>query len=79
MDYLTAQLATSLCSARLRLGLSPDDVAERLAITPAYYARLEGGQTLPSLPLLVRMAKVLQVRVAFLVGSPELADDVSIC
>ena len=62
-EYLDARLAGDLGQAvydrRLELGLSQTDLAERAAMTQPQISRIEGGDTVPTLPLLRRLAKAL--------------------
>jgi transcriptional regulator with XRE-family HTH domain len=47
--------------ARLRqqAGLTQDELAERLEITPRYLQKLENGMHAPSLPVLMKLRKKL--------------------
>ncbi len=49
-------------SARLAAGLSPDELAERMQMTQAVIARLEGGKVWPSTRTLDRFAKATGTR-----------------
>lgn len=54
--------------ARNSLGLTQEDVAERLAITPQFYGRIERGHALPSVVTLVHMTEVLDISADALMG-----------
>jgi transcriptional regulator with XRE-family HTH domain len=49
---LATGLGESARAARLRLGLTQEEVAERLGMAPEVYGRLERGNMLPSVPTL---------------------------
>ena len=55
-------------AARRALGLTQEDAADRVGISPEFYARIERGGTLPSVPTLVRMAAGLSVDTDRLLG-----------
>jgi transcriptional regulator with XRE-family HTH domain len=69
-------LGERLRSARTRAGLSRAEVARRVELTAAEYARLERGEALPGLPTLRRLCRVLSLESDELLGleapSPEL-------
>lgn len=62
-EYIDARLAGDLGQAvydrRTELGLSQTELAERTAMTLAQISRLEGGDTVPSPPLLRGLAEAL--------------------
>ncbi|MDT0309725.1 helix-turn-helix domain-containing protein [Streptomyces sp. DSM 44917] len=62
-EYIDARLAGDLGQAiydrRVGLGLSQTELAERAAMTQPQISRIEGGDTVPTLPLLRRLAKAL--------------------
>lgn len=49
-------------AARTRLGLNQDEVAERVAISPDVYGRLERGTVTPRLATLLKICEVLAVK-----------------
>ncbi|HEX6989558.1 MAG TPA: helix-turn-helix transcriptional regulator, partial [Bacillota bacterium] len=49
-------------------GLTQEQVAERADLHPGYVQKLEGGQRLPSLDALLRLARALDVAVTDLVA-----------
>ncbi|MFJ8717971.1 helix-turn-helix domain-containing protein [Streptomyces violaceus] len=63
-EYVDARLAGDLGQAvynrRMELGLSQAELAERAGMTQPQVSRLEGGDTVPTLPLLRRLAKALE-------------------
>ncbi|MFF3491380.1 helix-turn-helix domain-containing protein [Streptomyces sp. NPDC002795] len=73
-EYVDARLAGDLGQAvydrRVELGLSQAELAERAGMTQPQVSRTEGGDTVPTLPLLRRLAKALE-------GSLNLAIDES--
>ncbi|MEU6441437.1 helix-turn-helix transcriptional regulator [Streptomyces sp. NPDC047046] len=62
-EYIDAWLAGDLGQAvhdrRIELGLSQTELAERAGMTQPQVSRMEGGDTVPTLPLLRRLAKAL--------------------
>lgn len=56
------QLARRLCHLRNAQGLSQAAVAERMGIADTYLSRLERGLITPTLPLLERLARALNVK-----------------
>lgn len=61
-EYVDARLAGDLgqiYDRRIELGLSQTELAERAAMTQPQVSRMEGGDTVPTLPLLRRLAKAL--------------------
>ncbi|MEU6110544.1 helix-turn-helix transcriptional regulator [Streptomyces albidoflavus] len=71
-EYVDARLAGDLGQAvhdrRVELGLSQAELAERAGMTQPQVSRMEGGDTVPTLPLLRRLARALE-------GSLNLAID----
>lgn len=57
--------------ARHRLGLTQEDVAERVGVATEVYGRLERGHMLPSLPTLVGLCRALKVTPNDLTGLGE--------
>lgn len=51
----------ALISARITAGLTQKELAERLGTTQSAIARLEGGNQMPTLDTLYRLAAVLKV------------------
>ncbi|MBO8189287.1 MULTISPECIES: helix-turn-helix domain-containing protein [Streptomyces] len=62
-EYIDARLAGDLGQAiydrRVELGLSQTELADRAEMTQPQISRIEGGDTVPTLPLLRRLAKAL--------------------
>lgn len=62
-EYVDARLAGDLGQTvhdrRSELGMSQSELAERAGMTQPQVSRLEGGDTVPTLPLLRRLAKAL--------------------
>jgi transcriptional regulator with XRE-family HTH domain len=55
-------------TARVRLGLTQVQVAQRIRLSPEVYGRIERGQMTPSLPALSRMCQVLELEPNALLG-----------
>ncbi|MGW9496158.1 helix-turn-helix domain-containing protein [Streptomyces prasinus] len=62
-EYVDARLAGDLGQAvydrRIELGLSQTELAERAGMTQPQVSLMEGGGTVPTLPLLRRLVKAL--------------------
>ncbi|OEV05243.1 helix-turn-helix domain-containing protein [Streptomyces oceani] len=62
-EYVEARLAGDLGQAvydrRTELGLSQVELAVRAGMTQPQISRMEGGDTVPTLPILHRLAKAL--------------------
>jgi transcriptional regulator with XRE-family HTH domain len=54
--------------ARTRLALTQADAAERVGISTEFYARIERGGTMPSVPTLVKIATELETSADELLG-----------
>jgi transcriptional regulator with XRE-family HTH domain len=69
---MTKELAKSIGSAarqaRAALELTQEDAAERIEVSVEFYARIERGNSLPSVPTLARIAGVLGVSADALLG-----------
>lgn len=74
---LREQLGGELRKARLVLGLTQADIAERVETDPETISRFERGATLPSLARLLDLAEALGVTIASLLGgaSPRAVDE----
>ncbi|OWA12994.1 transcriptional regulator [Streptomyces sp. CS227] len=63
-EYVDARLAGDLGQAvydrRVELGLSQGELAERAGATQPQVSRMEGGDTVPTLPLPRRLARALE-------------------
>lgn len=51
------EVAHALIEARVKAGLTQEEVAKRMGTTQSVIARLEGGRTLPSIKTLYRYAE----------------------
>jgi transcriptional regulator with XRE-family HTH domain len=58
---LATRLGESARAARQRLGLTQEDVAERVGIATEVYGRLERGNMLPSVPTFRKLCAVLSL------------------
>lgn len=62
-EYVEARLAGDLGQAvydrRVELGLSQTELAGRAGMTQPQVSRMEGGDTVPTLPILRRLARAL--------------------
>jgi transcriptional regulator with XRE-family HTH domain len=71
-DETVSKLARSIGAAarqaRAALELTQEDAAERLTVSVDFYARIERGNSLPSVPTLARMVAVLGVSADALLG-----------
>jgi len=60
-DTLKKTISNNLREARLDKRLTQEDVAELVGTTVNYYAKLERGKSLPSILMLEKLAKALDV------------------
>ena len=65
---LARSIGAAARQARTALELTQEDAAERLAVSVDFYARIERGNSLPSVPTLARMVAVLGVSADALLG-----------
>ena len=74
---LRERLGAELLKARLAIGYTQADVAEKAITDPETISRFERGSTLPSLTRLLDLSSVLQVSIASLLGaaSPNANDE----
>ncbi|WP_405177828.1 helix-turn-helix domain-containing protein [Nocardia sp. NBC_01377] len=56
---LSMALAQAVYDRRTELGLTQSDLAERAGLTQAKISRIEGSDTVPTLPLLAKLADAL--------------------
>lgn len=56
---------------RLQLGLTQNDVASALEVTPGYISNVENGRTTMSLRILIYYAKLMGISLDALVGELE--------
>ncbi|WP_210576362.1 helix-turn-helix domain-containing protein [Streptomyces sp. GESEQ-4] len=56
---LSMALAKAVYDRRTELGLTQTELAARAGLTQAKISRIEGSDTVPTLPLLARLAKAL--------------------
>lgn len=68
---LANRLGDAARAARRRLGLTQEDVAERIGIVTEVYGRLERGNMLPSLPTFRKMCSVLMLSADEALGLKE--------
>lgn len=72
LSVMQTHLATTIGertrSARKKLGLTQADAAEKIGISTEFYARIERGGTMPSVPTLVEIATALETSADELLG-----------
>lgn len=56
---LSMALARAVYDRRTELGLTQNELAERAGLTQAKISRIEGSDTVPTLPLLAKLAQAL--------------------
>jgi transcriptional regulator with XRE-family HTH domain len=66
---LAKTIGNAARNARAALSLTQEDAAELIGISLEFYARIERGGTLPSVPTLARMAEALQTSADALLGA----------
>ena len=65
---LSKSIGSAARQARASLELTQEDAAERIEVSVEFYARIERGNSLPSVPTLARIAGVLGVSADALLG-----------
>lgn len=65
---LQPTLGTAARAARNRLGLTQQDVADLLGVDVMYYARIDRGHAVPSVPVFARLVSILNVPADVLLG-----------
>jgi transcriptional regulator with XRE-family HTH domain len=68
---LRFELAEAVRSRREELGLSQRQLAERAGMTQPGVARFEAGGTTPTIPVLERLARALELRLTIALGPDE--------
>jgi transcriptional regulator with XRE-family HTH domain len=68
MSELSRSIGSAARAARKTLGLTQEDVAERINVSAEFYARIERGGALPSVPTLVRISNALGVSADVMLG-----------
>ena len=66
---LAKSIGAAARQARKELELTQEDAAERVGVSVEFYARIERGNSLPSVPTLVRIAAALGVSADVLLGN----------
>ena len=56
---------------RLKMGMTQNDVAQALDVTPGYICNVENGRTAMSLRILIHYAKLMNISLDSLVGQLE--------
>jgi transcriptional regulator with XRE-family HTH domain len=69
---LARTIGKQIAKARRALDLTQDEASERIGITVEYYARLERGQSLPSLFTFVQISLALEVSTESLISLGEI-------
>ncbi|NMO22790.1 helix-turn-helix transcriptional regulator [Pyxidicoccus fallax] len=67
-EELAITVGAAARAARVRLGLTQADVAERVGIAMEVYSRMERGKVLPSVTTLRRLCQVLRIGADTLLG-----------
>jgi transcriptional regulator with XRE-family HTH domain len=73
-DHLAKTIGSAARSARLARGLTQEDAADAVGVSLEFYARIERGKTLPSVPTLLRIAVALHVSADILLGLDRLPE-----
>lgn len=69
-EALALTVAKGLRDARLRAGLTHQELAKAVGLAPEAYARMERGKRMPSLPVLASLCLTLGISVEALLGNP---------
>ena len=68
---LAKSIGSAARQARKELELTQEDAAERIGVSVEFYARIERGNSLPSVPTLVRIASTLGLSADVLLGREQ--------
>lgn len=68
---LATTIGAATRAARKARGLTQEDVAEQLGVSTEFYARVERGASLPSVPTLASMAATLGVSADRMLGAAD--------
>jgi transcriptional regulator with XRE-family HTH domain len=68
---LSMALAKAVYDRRTELGLTQSELAVRSGLTQAKISRIEGSDTVPTLPLLSKLAKALDVTLHIALGNDQ--------
>jgi ribosome-binding protein aMBF1 (putative translation factor) len=68
---LSMALAQAVYVRRVRLGLTQSQLAERAGLTQAKISRIEGSDTVPTLPLLSKLAHALDASLEIALDDDE--------
>lgn len=61
MKYLLKKLGARIKEERKVRGLTQEQLAEKIEITPKYLSRLEGGQQSPSIETLIKLTEIFDI------------------
>ncbi len=70
-EFDESVLRTRITETRENKGLNQAQLAEKAGITPAAISQIEKGHRVPSLPVLHRIASVLEVSLDYLIGKTD--------
>lgn len=67
-ENLARKIGAAVRVARGRRGVTQEEAAEAISVTPEFFARIERGVTFPSVPTLVRLVAALNASADELLG-----------
>ncbi|NTU73744.1 helix-turn-helix transcriptional regulator [Candidatus Roizmanbacteria bacterium] len=73
---LPAGIGENIRILRKQKGLKQNELAQELDISPNYISQIESGKKYPSLRIIERISKVLNVNIAHLLNNDSLLDDI---
>lgn len=71
MENVYEVVAKRIKTARVKAGLTQQDVAERLGVTGANYSMIESGKVKLSLDYLVQLARLYEQPITWFLGIPD--------
>ncbi|MBQ9887325.1 MAG: helix-turn-helix transcriptional regulator [Lachnospiraceae bacterium] len=71
MDKATENYSSKIKDLRIQMGLTQNEVAKELEVTPGYISNVENGRTAMSLRILIYYAKLMNISLDSLVGQLE--------
>ncbi|MEM9491782.1 MAG: helix-turn-helix transcriptional regulator [Myxococcota bacterium] len=74
-EQLLKSISSTARDARQQMGATQEEIGEQIGVSSEYYGRIERGHTMPSVPTLCRMVRVLRVDADKMLGLDRLYMD----
>ena len=73
-----AALPRNMRKARIKSGMTQEEVAIAVGVSPSYISQIEGGKRIPSLEVMLELSQTLETGVSRLLGFEEVPGGVGI-